>query len=378
MKDTEWALVTAVVLIIIIGIALPLYPSHLDESNSTFQPEVRLLYTSSGTVLQLLDSEQIDGFLIWEPVPQIAVLGDVGKIIATDADLPPDHSWAEEPCCVLVIHKDLIKQHPDLAAALSALTSAGIEYITKERESAVHESAAWLYGEQKIIIGDATLDPVSIETASFQEFQFISGENASAREDSKSPIILKGLAILNGSLPFSSQEDLIQIDFGYLPTDHHAPLFVLLNRWQYFQDRYDIALIPTDTGSKRHTEASLVVGGHILAKVRLLPGQNGGGLMTGIGQGVIDAAYVGSVPAQYQIDLGNPACIVQPIHTGGSAIVVGTKAPCNDWRSCILWAQKRSAEGNPLVIATVQTSIQEKMLRGACKAEGVEVRLLEI
>ena len=97
--------------------------------------------------------------------------------------------------------------------------------------------------------------------------------------------------------------------------------------------------------------------------------------MTNMGQGAIDVAYLGSVPAKLQITLGNPAQVIQPIHTGGSALVVSNNTPVSDWNSFAAWARTRSDAKKPLVVATVQSSIQETMIRDALQTEGFEVRL---
>ena len=70
-----------------------------------------------------------------------------------------------------------------------------------------------------------------------------------------------------------------------------------------------------------------------------------------------------------------PSSIIQSINTGGSGLVVGTKAPCRDWPGFVKWAKARSAAGKPLVIATVQSSIQEDMVREACAYENITVTL---
>jgi ABC-type nitrate/sulfonate/bicarbonate transport system substrate-binding protein len=112
-----------------------------------------------------------------------------------------------------------------------------------------------------------------------------------------------------------------------------------------------------------------------LAGINLVPGQSGGGLMTTIGQKALDGAYLGSVPAELQIGLGNPSSIIQSINSGGTGLVVSPRAPCDDWNTFIGWAEARSLQGRPLVIATVQSSIQEEMIRSALAYENITVKL---
>jgi hypothetical protein len=96
--------------------------------------------------------------------------------------------------------------------------------------------------------------------------------------------------------------------------------------------------------------------------------------MTTIGQEALDGAYVGSIPAEMQIALGNPSSIIQSINTGGSGLVVGTQNPTRDWMGFTRWVKDRSAAGRPVVVATVQSSIQEDMLREALAYENISVK----
>ncbi|MCX6697626.1 MAG: hypothetical protein NTV84_08755, partial [Methanoregula sp.] len=107
----------------------------------------------------------------------------------------------------------------------------------------------------------------------------------------------------------------------------------------------------------------------------LVPGQSGGGIMTTIGQKSLEGAYVGSVPAELQIALGNPSSIIQSINTGGSGLVVDDDDPCKDWNSFVRWVKNRSDANNPVIIATVQSSIQEDMIRDALAYENISVKL---
>ena len=74
-----------------------------------------------------------------------------------------------------------------------------------------------------------------------------------------------------------------------------------------------------------------------------------------------------------QIGLGNPSSVIQSINTGGSGLVVAPSAPCTDWPGFVRWAEGRSIAGRPLVIATVQSSIQEDMVREAFEYENITV-----
>jgi ABC-type nitrate/sulfonate/bicarbonate transport system substrate-binding protein len=117
------------------------------------------------------------------------------------------------------------------------------------------------------------------------------------------------------------------------------------------------------------------VDGRVVANVNLVPGSSGGGLMTNMGQNAIDIGCLGSVPAELQIVSGNNATIIQSINAGGTGIVVNNQLPCSDWDSFVSLIKKRSMENNQVKIATVQSSIQEEIIREALNYEGIKVSL---
>jgi len=113
------------------------------------------------------------------------------------------------------------------------------------------------------------------------------------------------------------------LGLGYIPsTDNYAPLYVMVKDSTYFCDRYGFCLVPDDPKASRPVSCTLFVRGETFAHVNLVPGQSGGGIMTTVGQNALDGAFVGSVPAEQQIGLGNPSSIIQSINTGGSGLVV--------------------------------------------------------
>ena len=76
------------------------------------RPVVYLLYASAGSMPQLLNTEQIDAFMIWEPVVSNAELAGIGKMIATPADLPPPGKWENAASCILVLRDDISHEVP--------------------------------------------------------------------------------------------------------------------------------------------------------------------------------------------------------------------------------------------------------------------------
>jgi len=352
------------------------------------QPTVYLLYSTAGSMPQLLNTDQIDGFFVWQPYVAMAREGGIGKILTYSEDLPPNHYWADQPCCVLVMSNRFIGQYPELAGMFSLLTTAGIQYVNDYPNQSEQYTAGWIFGSGKLLIAGKYLDPLTIEHESFPTLHFVNvssilqSYNRSLTQNPTPP--MSGLTLTSTPHPLSPARGDTQLSppgglplirFGYLATDHDAPLFVLAADPDYFHDHYGLALFAVNTDDERPTLFNLVSGNTTVAKVQLIPGQSGGGLMTIMGQGAIEVAYVGSTPANLQIGFGNPAQVILPLHTGGSALVVANTSPCNDWQDFTVLARVRSSEGEPLVLATVQSSIQETMIREALKTEGFEVRL---
>jgi len=359
----------ACILVLIGGVVLSgcIQPTSIaGDQGINSSPTVLLLYSTAGSMPQLLNTDKIDGFFVWQPYVAMAQQGGMGKAIAYSEELPLDDTWSDTPCCVLVMSESFLEERPEIAAMVSSLTAAGIRYAVEKPDMAEEIAGRWIFGTDKILIAGTYLDPCAIERESFPTLHFTAG-NASTDAGT-------------GDREFSyndeaAGEGVPVVRIGYLSTDHAAPLFALARDPEYFQDSCNLSLVPVDSGEPRPNLCALVAGGATVAHVELVAGQSGGGLMTQMGQHVIDAAFVGLTPATQQIGYGNPARIVMPLHTGGSALVVDDSAPCGNWTEFTGWARERSKAGRPLIIATVQSSIQEAMIRAALKGEGFFVKL---
>jgi len=380
-------MVLSIVLILLFAVPGLVYPT--DDN-----PSVSLLYASAGSMPQLLNTGQIDAFLVWEPVVSNAQLSGIGKRIAVPADLPPPGKWNNSAINVLVLRNRVISQEPDTSALLSALTTAAINRTSEDPALAENITATWVFGDNPILTPVGSLNPITVEEQSFANMAFtaravppesgiVQSVMATTTDTAYNPLSMMNVSVarrgeqfLNGSLVPHTGGSVPTINIGYIPsTDNYAPLYVMVKDSTYFCNRYSFCLVADNPQASRPTTCTLLVQGEPFAKVNLIPGQSGGGIMTTIGQNALDGAFVGSVPAELQIGLGNPSSIIQSINTGGSGLVVGNKAPCRDWPGFVRWAKTRSAAGKPLVIATVQSSIQEDMVREACTYENITVTL---
>ena len=355
---------------------------------------VYLLYTSAGSMSQLLNTGQIQAFIIWEPVVSNAELAGIGKRVAVPADLPPPGKWADAASCVLVLRRDVIWQYPEISALLSALTTAAINRTREDPALAEKITADWVYGSNPILTPRRSISPLDVEHHAFHNIEFtasaqppVSGavshvlnEGTGSWYDPSGmmmPAIReRGEQFLNGSTVPQTGGEIPTIKIGYLPSsDNFAPLYVMVRNSSYFCDRYGFCLVPDDPDAERPVRCMLLVRGEPAARVSLVPGQSGGGIMTTIGQQALEGAYVGAVPAELQIALDNPSYIIQSINTGGTGLVTDPRAPCQDWTGFVGWVKNSSDRHDPVVIATVQSSIQEDMIREAFAYENISVRL---
>jgi NitT/TauT family transport system substrate-binding protein len=56
-----------------------------------------------------LEKGTIAGYIAWEPFVSDAVVNGTGKVIATSADIWPNH-----PCCVVVVDRKFAEKNPDV------------------------------------------------------------------------------------------------------------------------------------------------------------------------------------------------------------------------------------------------------------------------
>jgi hypothetical protein len=387
-------------LILIAGLLLAIavlflhfYTPPYQSGQTGTQGGAYLVYTSTGSMSQLLDSGQIDAFIVWESVVSTATMSGSGKMVAATAEIPPPGAWPDAACCVFVLRNDMIEENPDVSALLSALTTAAVDRVNEDPALAENITAAWVFGTKPILTMHGSLEPEAVEQHAFTNINFtsdvnppaisgtgvvgsITGQGQAASLLMNPTVAAKGRQFLNKTLPLPGIDTITQVNLGYLPTsDHTAPLYVMVEDSDYFCERYGFCLVPDDKDQLRPGHCTLMVNGSPSAYVDLIPGQSGGGIMTTIGQKALDGAYIGSVPVELQISLGNPSSMIQSINSGGTGLVVSQAAPCTDWNSFIRWAKTRSDKGKPLVIATVQSSIQEEMIRNALAYENMSVMM---
>ena len=94
--------------------------------------QVESIVVSPPEMLTALQAGQIDGFIAWEPYPSRAVAQGFGTVLASSADIWPDH-----PCCVLAATTALIAKRGQEAQALVRAHKRATAFIREQPEAAV-------------------------------------------------------------------------------------------------------------------------------------------------------------------------------------------------------------------------------------------------
>jgi NitT/TauT family transport system substrate-binding protein len=93
---------------------------------------VNIIVLKPPEMLGALRTDQIDGFIAWEPYPAKAATTGLGRTIASSRDI-----WKDHPCCVLAVDEKFLENHPEEARAVVRAHVKAIDFIMKHREEAV-------------------------------------------------------------------------------------------------------------------------------------------------------------------------------------------------------------------------------------------------
>ncbi|HJJ29840.1 MAG TPA: ABC transporter substrate-binding protein [Methanocorpusculum sp.] len=365
---------------------------------------VDILYTGAGTMPGLLATGQIDGFINWQPFVAVALEGDIGKVISYSQDLPPKGMWANHTCCVFGANSKAL-ENPDVAASLSALMILGNKYINDNPDNAAVLTADWLFSSQNMTYGSVTVSSIDVMKTSIPTIKF-SSEVTESWKDSNEAFLLsqrelglvtaklastskeESAALLYDFGPYNSAKAQIEsgkfitpkaastISIGYLPSDHDAPLFILLKDWEYFKNTYNCYLKPVAGKTGKVTDAELYVNGQKIANVKLIEGTGGPQLMTLLQQNAIQYALAGTPPFISAVDKSTGVMglkILSPLMLEGSGLVASLSSPANDWDGFVAWVKARSAEGKNVVLGDPQLgSIQDVQLKSALESAGIK------
>jgi len=364
---------------------------------------VEILYTGAGTMPGLLATGQIDGYITWQPFVAVALEGDIGKVVSYSQNLPPKGTWSDHTCCVFGANSKAL-ENQDVAASLSALMIVGSKYINDYPDNAAALTADWLFSSQNMTYGSVTVSSTDVMKTSIPTIKF-SSEITDSWLNSNEAFIQsqRDLGIVTSKLasttkdesaallydfgPYDSAVKQIEtgkfikpsaastISIGYLPSDHDAPLFILLKDWEYFKNTYNCYLKPVTEKTGKITDAELYINGQKVTDVKLVEGTGGPQLMTLLQQNAIQYALAGTPPFISAIDKSTGDMnlkILSPLMLEGSGLVVSTSSPANDWDGFVAWIKARSADGKNVVLGDPQLgSIQDVQLKSALEYAGI-------
>lgn len=369
--------------------------------------QVGVLYSGGvGPMPNLLATNQIDGYIAWQPFVQIGLDAKIAKLVSLSQNFPPEGTWNDHPCCVVTARDDLIAGHPDFVNTMSALTILGDQYTTDHQQESADIMADWMAGKGNLTYGNVSVSSVGAVNGAIKNVKYTTTPSETWKNGTRQFVkAQKDLGLLSGQLnnatpdqvdsmlfnfgPYQNATTMInqkqfttpakidgQISVGYLKSDlHSAGLLVAIKKWQYMSDTYGIALKPQDVTQAKPEVCDLIVNGQKVAEVKLVAADAGPQLMQLEGTSSVQMGYAGVPPAIGAIDKGMPIKVLHPINNEGSGLVAAASSPAGDWKSFIGWAQQRSAAGNPLKIAAPSKgSIQDVMLRFALKDSGVVVK----
>jgi len=339
-----------------------------------------------GSMPQLLSTGELDAVIAWEPTPEILKTKNIGKPIIYSQDLPPNGMWKNHPCCVIVASDDALNNKKLAVDELLKLMVLSTNEINNNKTLAVDASANWLGVDKEV------------EELSIPNIKYFTDPNTIINGTVEFVEVLNSQNSLSGKLNISDREKIknVLFDFkpyseitneinenitpevsgevptlkvAYLPTDHHAALFVAAKYPELFKNKYNIYL--KEITPKKQYE--LYENGKKIANVELIQVSEGGAkIMTLMAQNQVDVGFNGVPPAVFAIDKGTKAKIISALHGEGSAVVVRSDIPVNNWDEFVNWIKEQHKEGKQVKIGhPLPVSIQYVMIKKALEAEGI-------
>jgi NitT/TauT family transport system substrate-binding protein len=364
-----------------------MFSGCVDDKTSSETAMVKLVNCKGqGSMPQLLSTKELDAVIAWEPTPEILKTKNIGKPIIYSQDLPPNGMWKNHPCCVIVASDDALNNKKLAVDELLKLMVLSTNEINNNKTLAVDASANWLGVDKEV------------EELSIPNIKYFTDPNTIINGTVEFVEVLNSQNSLSGKLNISDREKIknVLFDFkpyseitneinenitpevsgevptlkvAYLPTDHHAALFVAAKYPELFKNKYNIYL--KEITPKKQYE--LYENGKKIANVELIQVSEGGAkIMTLMAQNQVDVGFNGVPPAVFAIDKGTKAKIISALHGEGSAVVVRSDIPVNNWDEFVNWIKEQHKEGKQVKIGhPLPVSIQYVMIKKALEAEGI-------
>ncbi|AEH06183.1 hypothetical protein Metok_0190 [Methanothermococcus okinawensis IH1] len=363
--------------------------SSSSSNAAASMPMVKLVNCKGqGSMPQLLSTKELDAVIAWEPMPEILKTKNIGKPIIYSQNLPPKGMWKDHPCCVIVASDNALKNNKVAVDEFLKLVVLSTNEINNNKSLAIDASAYWLGVDKSV----EKLSVPHIEYFTNPEkdvpgtIEFVKVMNSQKSLTGK----LKGVndkdtivntlfdlkpyntvmdEIKNNNSPNVNDNNIPTLRVAYLPTDHHAALFVAAKYPELFKNKYNIYL--KEITPKKQYE--LYENGKKIANIKLIQVSEGGAkIMTLMAQNQVDIGFNGVPPAVFAIDKGTNAKIISALHGEGSAVVVRSDIPVNNWKEFVNWIKEQHKEGKQVKIGhPLPVSIQYVMIKKALEAENI-------
>ena len=125
--------------------------------------EVDVMYAGGvGPMPVLLSTNQVDGYIAWQPYVSVATESGIGQLVTYTKDFPPVPEWNNHPCCVLTARNQLVASNPDFVNAMAVQTILADQWITDHPDQAAVDLSDWLIGNDTIKFGDQSVPALAV------------------------------------------------------------------------------------------------------------------------------------------------------------------------------------------------------------------------
>jgi len=104
---------------------------------------VMVNFGSEKSPVPLLESDSLDGFVMNQPGPAVAVAKGVGKIVCDLHDLPPAGKWVDHPCCCVMTDSKTLAARPEAIKAFLKVIHLGTRAIRDDVKMGIDCAHRW-------------------------------------------------------------------------------------------------------------------------------------------------------------------------------------------------------------------------------------------
>lgn len=105
---------------------------YLLQENNINPKSIDIMQMQTSLMPEALQSEKIDGYIVWEPYVIQASSAGYGKTL-----MYSDEIWKNHPCCVIIASNNFRQNHPDELKKILAIHQNATKYIYTNRDDAV-------------------------------------------------------------------------------------------------------------------------------------------------------------------------------------------------------------------------------------------------